>query len=178
MDKQQGPTVQHREIYSIPCDKPWWKRTWKRIYVSLCYTAEINATLNQLYFNKIFFKKKEIKAHSHTHKNCLQGSLVNQPIWPRRGSGCAALQPPVTSLLDCGGANWLQKVLFSRWPSWKPPPAYLQEQSMRLICRAFLVLEASRISALGLAPLSVLSRHSGRRDFSVQSREPPLIHVG
>ena len=22
MDKQQGPTVQHRELYSIPCDKP------------------------------------------------------------------------------------------------------------------------------------------------------------
>ena len=22
MDKQQGPTVQHREMYSIPCNKP------------------------------------------------------------------------------------------------------------------------------------------------------------
>ena len=22
MDKQQGPTVQHRELYAIPCDKP------------------------------------------------------------------------------------------------------------------------------------------------------------
>ena len=22
MDKQQGPTVEHRELYSIPCDKP------------------------------------------------------------------------------------------------------------------------------------------------------------
>ena len=22
MDKQQGPTVQHREVYSISCDKP------------------------------------------------------------------------------------------------------------------------------------------------------------
>ena len=22
MDKQQGPTVQHRELYSISCDKP------------------------------------------------------------------------------------------------------------------------------------------------------------
>ena len=26
MDKQQGPTVQHRELYSISCDKPEWKR--------------------------------------------------------------------------------------------------------------------------------------------------------
>ena len=26
MDKQQGPTVQHRELYSMSCDKPQWKR--------------------------------------------------------------------------------------------------------------------------------------------------------
>ena len=26
MDKQQGPTVQHRELYSISCDKQYWKR--------------------------------------------------------------------------------------------------------------------------------------------------------
>ena len=26
MDKQQGPTVYHRELYSISCDKPQWKR--------------------------------------------------------------------------------------------------------------------------------------------------------
>ena len=25
MDKQQGPTVQHRELYSISCDKPYKK---------------------------------------------------------------------------------------------------------------------------------------------------------
>ena len=25
MDKQQGPTVQHRELYSISCDKPYGK---------------------------------------------------------------------------------------------------------------------------------------------------------
>ena len=25
MDKQQGPTVEHRELYSISCDKPSWK---------------------------------------------------------------------------------------------------------------------------------------------------------
>ena len=25
MDKPQGPTVQHRELYSISCDKPSWK---------------------------------------------------------------------------------------------------------------------------------------------------------
>ena len=26
MDKQQGPTVQHRELYSVSCNKPYWKR--------------------------------------------------------------------------------------------------------------------------------------------------------
>ena len=28
-DKQQGPTVQHRELYSISCNK----LEWKRIYI-------------------------------------------------------------------------------------------------------------------------------------------------
>ena len=47
MDGQQGPTVQHRELYSISCDKPQWKRIRKRIHIteSLCCTAEINKTL-------------------------------------------------------------------------------------------------------------------------------------
>ena len=26
VDKQQGPTVQHKELYSISCDKPSWER--------------------------------------------------------------------------------------------------------------------------------------------------------
>ena len=26
-EKQQGPSVQNRELYSMPCDKPQWKRT-------------------------------------------------------------------------------------------------------------------------------------------------------
>ena len=35
MDTQQGPTVEHRELYSISCDKPSWKRIWKK-KVSIC----------------------------------------------------------------------------------------------------------------------------------------------
>ena len=35
MDKQQDPTVQHRELYSISCDKPSWKSILKRMYVHL-----------------------------------------------------------------------------------------------------------------------------------------------
>ena len=36
MDKQQGPTVEHRALYSIPCDKPSWKRILnikKNVYI-------------------------------------------------------------------------------------------------------------------------------------------------
>ena len=36
MDKQQSPTVQYRELYSIPCDKPKWKRNEKEcIYIHI-----------------------------------------------------------------------------------------------------------------------------------------------
>ena len=47
MDKQQGLTVEHKELYSISYDKPKWKRIFKNIYIyeSLCCTAEINTTL-------------------------------------------------------------------------------------------------------------------------------------
>ena len=47
MDKQQGPTVQHRELYSISCDKPYGKEHKKYVCIteSLCCTAEINTTL-------------------------------------------------------------------------------------------------------------------------------------
>ena len=29
MDKQPGPTVQHRQLYSISCDKPYGKESEK-----------------------------------------------------------------------------------------------------------------------------------------------------
>ena len=32
MDKQQGLTVEPRELYSISCDKPYGKNTKKNIY--------------------------------------------------------------------------------------------------------------------------------------------------
>ena len=47
IDNQQGPTVKHRELYSISCNNPSWKRILKRIYIteSLCCTPETNTTL-------------------------------------------------------------------------------------------------------------------------------------
>ena len=63
MDKQQGPIVQHRELYLVSYNNHNGKEYFKRIYIyvhicmteSLCYIAEINI-INPQYFNK--FKKK------------------------------------------------------------------------------------------------------------------------
>ena len=35
VDKQQGPTVQHRELYSMSCEKPSWKRMQKITYIHI-----------------------------------------------------------------------------------------------------------------------------------------------
>ena len=56
VDKQQGPTEQHRELYSISYDKQGMEKNIKmEIYIyiyiyiykteSLCCTAEVNTTL-------------------------------------------------------------------------------------------------------------------------------------
>ena len=42
MDKQQGPNVYHRELYSISYDKPEWKKIYIFLAESLCCMAEIN----------------------------------------------------------------------------------------------------------------------------------------
>ena len=40
MDKQQGPTVQHRELYSVFYDKPEWKRVFKKnVYIHIYHFA-------------------------------------------------------------------------------------------------------------------------------------------
>ena len=41
MGKQQGPAVEHRELYLVYSTKPQWKRIWKRIgtnWITLLYT--------------------------------------------------------------------------------------------------------------------------------------------
>ena len=50
MDKQQGPTVQHRELYLISYNNPYGKEhihTSMYLYISesLSYTSKINTTL-------------------------------------------------------------------------------------------------------------------------------------
>ena len=64
IDKQQGPTVEHRELHPLSCDKPYWKRTYVCVTESLGYTAKRNNIVNQLDFNNI--KNKKIK-NSHTN---------------------------------------------------------------------------------------------------------------
>jgi len=57
-DKQEGPTVQHRELYSLflitykrKASEKEYIYTYICIYESLCCTPETNNIVNQLYFN-------------------------------------------------------------------------------------------------------------------------------
>ena len=51
IDKEQIPTVYHRELYSISCDRPKWKiiffknNVYRYISESLCCTSVVNTTL-------------------------------------------------------------------------------------------------------------------------------------
>ena len=43
MDKQQGPAVEHRELYSTSCDKPLWETMKKKIryiYIWVYFAGE------------------------------------------------------------------------------------------------------------------------------------------
>ena len=71
VDKQQGPTVYHRELYSTSYDKPQWKRIQKRMGVCVCVcvcvcvieslsrSAEIKTTYKSTIYTSVKKKKKE-----------------------------------------------------------------------------------------------------------------------
>ena len=62
MDKQQGCIVEHRELYSLSCDKPWWKRIWKtHIYIRKIESICIQQKLTQYCKSTMFQFKKERK---------------------------------------------------------------------------------------------------------------------
>ena len=44
MDKQQWPTVQHREPYSIFCNNLYEKKIWKRLDICVCITESVCCT--------------------------------------------------------------------------------------------------------------------------------------
>ena len=57
MDKQQGPTVWHRELYSIFCDKSYGKEYFKKRgclyvynYLTVPYSGDWHNTVNELEF--------------------------------------------------------------------------------------------------------------------------------
>ena len=70
MDKQQSPTILHRELYPVSWDRPWWKTVWEKecIYIcmtgSLCCTAEIDTILSINYSNKNWKKLEFPSWHS------------------------------------------------------------------------------------------------------------------
>ena len=66
MDKQWGPTVQHKEPYPISWDKTWWKTVWEKecVYIKYIYLwlghytvqQKLTNTVNQLFSNKTKIK--------------------------------------------------------------------------------------------------------------------------
>ena len=62
MDKQWGPTVELRELYSKSGDRTWWKIIKLKKCINMCdwvtllYSRNWYNTVNQLYFN---LKKKD-----------------------------------------------------------------------------------------------------------------------
>ena len=58
MNKQQGPTVQHRELYPVSWDRPWWKILWEKEcksmydWVTMLHSRNGLNTVNQLSPNK------------------------------------------------------------------------------------------------------------------------------
>ena len=50
INKQQGLTVKHRELYSISCDKPEWKK----------YEKECMCVYTYIYIYKNFFAEEKL----------------------------------------------------------------------------------------------------------------------
>ena len=60
MDQYQGPTIEHRELYSIFCDKPQWDRifcVYIYVYVYICVCIHTHT-------------------HTHTHKKAAEDEIV------------------------------------------------------------------------------------------------------
>ena len=69
--KQWDPAIQHSELYLVTCDGKWWRIImWEKnicMTGSLCYTAEIDRTLEINYNGKI---KIIIKNKGDEKKKC------------------------------------------------------------------------------------------------------------
>ena len=54
-NKQQGPTVEHRELYSISCDKPSWKRIYIHTHTQVVYLWWVDFTVCKSHLKKAGF---------------------------------------------------------------------------------------------------------------------------
>ena len=73
MEKQWGLTIQHRELYPVSWDRPWWKIVWEKeciyvyAWVTVLYSRNWQNTVNQLNSNKNkILKKSAISMHLMT----------------------------------------------------------------------------------------------------------------
>ena len=64
IDKQWGPTVQHREPYPDSCDRRWWRIILKKMYVSVWLGHfAVQQKLARHYKSTIHIKKKVAVMH-------------------------------------------------------------------------------------------------------------------
>ena len=72
MDKQQGPTARHGELYSISCDKPQWDFPGGPVVSTLRFQfrgLEFHSWVGQFHMTYGVTKKKKTKKQKtpHTH---------------------------------------------------------------------------------------------------------------
>ena len=110
MDKQWGPTVQHRELYSVFWGRPWWTTVWEKecIHVydwSVCCMAETGTALQINYTLTKKFKKGSNGRTISSKFKCLWISINSQTqAWPR------------LLLWSEKGPNWVKWVLLLAGP--------------------------------------------------------------
>ena len=63
MDNQQGPTVQHMELYSMLCGNLDGKQVWRRMYACICMTESLRCspvTITTLLISDTQYKIKNL----------------------------------------------------------------------------------------------------------------------
>ena len=86
---RDGWTMRHRELCSVSCDDPQWKRTCICITESPCRTAEINHNIvNQPYLNMRGTKRIKFVHSFLTKKRPFNAKTVH-------GLSCCSLNPPI-----------------------------------------------------------------------------------
>ena len=82
IDKEWGPTVWHREIYSVSWHKSEWKRIYMLSWINLLYGR------NELYFNTLFLIFKNL--YVRQQKRCVEQFFG---LWERARVGWFGRMP-------------------------------------------------------------------------------------